>query len=477
MKRLLLSLLFASAAAGQTIQVQGGASSLLNAEGGAVTAFLPNSTAQIGAGISNGHIVAAASERFSWKGWEINAGDEQLFLQSGSAGFGIAERGAALQRKGPNGTVDIFSGACGRLFSTPFFAGAEARHFCSGYAFRKRFHQNLEIGSVGVSAAGKTTALESATWHAPCSSKQPAPAGAGAPILRFPLCGVTFSGSGGLLEKRAFANGQGLFQSAHFAATISRTNYLFQNQQAGVTNEGLAALFGPLDLHASAFQSKGVPGETAGGGLRMGFLSMRADEFWSAQGRNFSGSISQQIGRHFRVSEYVNRSAGQTTFSAGGGFQSNWLSASVDHTVLYSIFTGKFQNATVVTLSFRLHDSTVNLGTVNGKWSAYGGQYIQTGLQLAGESRHAGFSGHIVAGYVRDANGARVEGAAVEIGGHLVFSDSDGYFFTRFRKTKPVAVRIRPDDFAAPGTWRLLAAPDTALPGDSQPISVVVERL
>jgi len=452
-KRLLLSLFLASPALCQTIEVQGGASSLYQAQGGGIVLYEPGFTTTASVGIFQGRLVGSAATQFDFRGWTIDAGDKQLFFTSGAAGIGTANRGLLVSRKGKRSEVAFFLGAVGRASTTPFFSGTQAFSFGSGFTFQHTFKRGFVFGTIAATAGNRHTALQDASWK---------------------WRALKLSETAGLLENRTFANGQGLIQFRHFAATISRTNYIFQNQSAGVTNEGFAALLGPLDLHASTFQSKGAPGETAGGSLRFGFLSVRADEFWQ-QGHTFSGSLNQHVGR-FRISQYINRSNGQTTFSAGGGFQSNWLSASVDHTVLYSLFTGKFQNATVVTLSFRVHDATVNLGTVNRKWTAYGGEYIQTGLQLAGENRHAGISGHIVNGFVRDEKGVPVEGAAVEIGGRLVFSDSDGYFEARFRKTKPVAVRIRPEDFTAPGTWKLLAAPFAATPGDSQAISVVVAR-
>ena len=452
MKCLPILLLFASPALCQTIELQGGASSLYQAQGGGIVLYEPGFTTTASAGIFQGRLVGSAATQFALNGWTIDAGDKQIFFNSGAAGISAANRGVLISRKRKNSEVAFFAGAVGRASTVPFFAGLAAKHFGAGFTFTHAFGRGLSYGTIQATAGNLHTSMQDIAWR---------------------WRALKLSESAGLLENKSFANGQALIKFRHFAATISRTDYIFQNQSAGVTNEGFAALLGPLDLHASAFQSKGVPGETAGGGLRLGLLSVRGDEFWAAQGRTFSGSISQQVGRHFRLSQYLNRSNGQTTFSAGGAFQSNWLSASLDHTVLYSLFTGKFQNATVVTLSFRLHDTAVNLGTVNGKWTSYASEYIQTGLQLAGETRHAGLSGHVVAGFVRDENGAAVEGAALEIGGRLLFSNAEGYFEARFRKTKPVAVRIRPEDFVA-GTWRLLSAPFVATPGDSQPIVVVV---
>jgi len=438
---------------GQTLQVEGGASSLYQASGASVVLYEPRFTSTVGMGIDQGRLVGSAATQFDFKGWTVNAGDKQIFFSSGAAGIGIASRGFLVSRKSKNSEVAFFVGAVGRASTTPFFTGTQALHFGTGFTYKHAFTRGFAFGTVAAAAGNLHTSTEelSYKWRA-----------------------LSLSETAGLLENKAFANGQAQIQFRHFGGAVSRTNYVFQNQNAAVTNEGFAALFGPIDLHASAFQSNHTTGETLGAGARFGFVSIRGDQFWSRQGRTFAGSISEHLGR-FRLSQYVNRSNGQTTFSAGGQFQSNWLSASLDHTMLYSIFTGSFQQTTVVTLSFRVHDAAVNLGTVNGKWTAYGSQYIQTGLAISGELQHSVRSGkYLISGTVVDEHGDPVEGAALVIGREVVYTDSQGRFALRTTKSKPLSIHLDPPEFAAPGKWIPADCPETATPG--APITVKARR-
>jgi hypothetical protein len=80
---------------------------------------------------------------------------------------------------------------------------------------------------------------------------------------------------------------------------------------------------------------------------------------------------------------------------------------------------------------------------------------------------------------VVDDDGRPVEGAALEIGGAAVFTDSHGRFFHRLSGTRAVALRILLDDFLVPGPFAVVSAPTMVTPRlerESTPIRVVVRR-
>ncbi len=66
---------------------------------------------------------------------------------------------------------------------------------------------------------------------------------------------------------------------------------------------------------------------------------------------------------------------------------------------------------------------------------------------------------YIVRGTVKDENGAAVEGAALEIGGEITFTNSSGEFFIRARGPKRLPLIVKLDEFLLPGAWRVLEAP------------------
>jgi hypothetical protein len=79
----------------------------------------------------------------------------------------------------------------------------------------------------------------------------------------------------------------------------------------------------------------------------------------------------------------------------------------------------------------------------------------------------------IVRGIVRDASGKPVAGAAVLVGKEVAFTDFDGTFFVRFRKAKALPVRVVPEDFRAPGNWRVISAPDRVTPEPTDKTTVI----
>jgi hypothetical protein len=60
---------------------------------------------------------------------------------------------------------------------------------------------------------------------------------------------------------------------------------------------------------------------------------------------------------------------------------------------------------------------------------------------------------------VHDELGQPVEGAAVAIGGEVVFTNSTGEFFVRVRSPREYDVAIRLDEFLFPGRWEIVNAP------------------
>jgi len=136
---LILVLLFAHPALCQTIQVAGGASSLFNAEGGSMTLYTQGRESTLGVGISNGRLVAGANTKFIFHQWDVTAGDKQLFLATQQLGLSTVMRGIEAQRKSDKSSFVLFVGAVGQSYSAPFFSGATAKRFGTGFQYTKKF--------------------------------------------------------------------------------------------------------------------------------------------------------------------------------------------------------------------------------------------------------------------------------------------------------------------------------------------------
>ena len=86
----------------------------------------------------------------------------------------------------------------------------------------------------------------------------------------------------------------------------------------------------------------------------------------------------------------------------------------------------------------------------------------------------------VIKGRVVDDTGQPVDGAALEFGGDLAFSNPEGQFLLRVGRPREYPVIVRFDEFLLPGRWEVLSAPATvrALPEDrATSFDVVLRRV
>jgi len=151
-----------------------------------------------------------------------------------------------------------------------------------------------------------------------------------------------------------------------------------------------------------------------------------------------------------------------------------------------SIGRTPFQQALTVQVSLQLpsgvsiHGETSLTPDGRMRFSTYGSAFVQGPLAGGEQHQRQSLGGkYMIRGIVTDGkSGLPVEGAAIRIGGEIVYTDSSGSFFLRQRRAKTLLVAVSLNDFVAPGTWRVVAAPDTAtaaLESTAQPISIVLE--
>jgi hypothetical protein len=454
---LLLPLLLAGTLHAQIIEVQGGASTLYNANGAGAVFHFNDSTATAGAGFVNGHFQYGFSDSFNRWGWDFTAGDHLFSFQAGGAGLGIAARGLSVTRKRKNSSLTIFAGATGASFGTPFFQAATGQHFGAGISYQRAFGA-FEISSIAVLAGNQRTAVQSVRYH-------------------WKAFHVT--GAGGVLQNSRYLNGQLDFQQRWAGFEIARTAYQF----ATVNSAGGFFLAGPIQFRASAFSSNGATGETAGATARISFIELRADVFKSRAGLNTTATISERIGRRWRFDESISESQGRYNVSPGFSFVSNRLTASVGYQTFWMPLLGQFQQAISAQISFHLpHDSAATIATAlnpNGHltYAAYGSTWIQGKLSGPNSERtqsSAMNSKFVVRGIVLDANGAPVAGAAVSVGGQISYSDSAGEWLVRCNRARPALVSLAVGEFSAPGEWRAADSPQTITPAPESTASRII---
>jgi hypothetical protein len=86
----------------------------------------------------------------------------------------------------------------------------------------------------------------------------------------------------------------------------------------------------------------------------------------------------------------------------------------------------------------------------------------------------------VVRGAVVDEHSKPVRGAALQIDGQPVFTDSQGNFLLRVKKEKPYALQVLTDQFMFPDHYQVVAAPATVRGGTEElakPYEIVLRRV
>ena len=88
-------------------------------------------------------------------------------------------------------------------------------------------------------------------------------------------------------------------------------------------------------------------------------------------------------------------------------------------------------------------------------------------------------SRYVIRGTVRDVNGNPIEGAALDVGGEVVYTNSTGEFFLRVGRPRNAPVTVLLTDFLLPGRWEVVSAPAQAQAGPEngvKGIEIILQR-
>jgi hypothetical protein len=199
---------------------------------------------------------------------------------------------------------------------------------------------------------------------------------------------------------------------------------------------------------------------------------------------NLSGTIRETISPKLSLLQVVNKSQGNTNVLFGGSYTSNRFIISVDYQTLYLPFLANpFSQGLSISLRLKLFGNF----QVNGQTfrSSDGKLRYSAGAStLLVHNFHQGGNGgevftmpkYVVHGHVRDEGGAPIEGAALRIGGELVFTNAYGEFMLRQKKAGPLPLEVVLGEFTNTLPFRVVAAPltVTAEPEDSAPEVLIV---
>ena len=187
--------------------------------------------------------------------------------------------------------------------------------------------------------------------------------------------------------------------------------------------------------------------------------------------------------------QVLTRASGRTSVSFGGAFMSGLTSVGVDYQIVHTPYrtVNPFVQTLALNVRLPLGDYRLNAasfvtpdGRVNYSGSASTFFYAGDAIPRAARPVEIRFERYLVEGRVVDDAGRPLDGAAVEIGTDLVFTDSQGRFFVRLSSPRPVPVRIVLDEFLAPGRYEVVSSPSTATPRperESTPLRIVLRHV
>jgi hypothetical protein len=227
----------------------------------------------------------------------------------------------------------------------------------------------------------------------------------------------------------------------------------------------------------------------------LGRIEFGADYFRNRSNRHgvnsasYSGRLREVLTQRLSLSQYVSRSNGQTSWNFGGEFNSNRLSLAVSHETAYVPFRpvefgGPFVRVYNVSLRFKPWGNSEITAQSNVdpsgrvRYTVAGSDYYYryAGLETA-QAAPLRINKYVIKGVVLDQDEKPVAGAALQIDGQVVFTDSDGRFLVRFSRRNTETFRVLLDDFLTNFLYDVISAPTNVETIDEDQAKDVTVRL
>jgi hypothetical protein len=159
--------LFATGAGAQVFRVQGGTSTLLNAEGGSVEFKAPTYDGSFGLGYYNGQVMFGGETRYKYHDYTILAGDDSVRFDLPTDVFdhshSFSARGAGVTRTDHDRTMYAFGGTTSTWLGTGFFNAATSDSPVAILFYQRKLSDNLRVFSRNILSA-RQTFLQGLEW-------------------------------------------------------------------------------------------------------------------------------------------------------------------------------------------------------------------------------------------------------------------------------------------------------------------------
>jgi hypothetical protein len=182
---------------------------------------------------------------------------------------------------------------------------------------------------------------------------------------------------------------------------------------------------------------------------------------------NLRWRLSPRVGLNQQVSFH----SGRPTVLFGANLITSVAEFGIDYQIVHQPFKplNPFRSALNLTARLQLGSYSTSIGTYvrpDGAvdYSASGSTFLYMGALGGVQPQTIGgrISRYLIRGMVHDEEGKPVEGAALDLGGQLVFTNSSGEFVLRVKRPDRYEMKILLDEFLLPGLWEVVSTPSTA---------------
>jgi hypothetical protein len=526
---ILLAALMAGSAGAQVFRVQGGTSTLLNAEGGSVEFKAPNYDGSVGLGFFNGRFEYGAQTRYLYHGYTLLAGDEAVPFTLPTDVFDsshyFSARGIGATRKDADSAFYAFAGTTSTWLGTGFFNAATSNDPVGMFFYERKLSDRLKFFPRDI-LSHRQTFLQGVEYRPSQWLK------------------ASLTGGIGSNQKYFASSIDAETQRLAFKASYVITGDSFRrvtviSPMSSEVNKGnVQMLYKPVDFvtittgHENILEPLTPDGPMQQASVNQLSADFHVEKFYfgtglftsNASGRSTQGTnlyVGRRIGRRFEANanwfqskpqkgetttilsatvrenfssrfsllQLVSRTGGQTTFAFGGDFTSNRLLLRADYQNVYLPFRPDrpFEQALALNVALRVAgpvqvtaaSNVAPDGHLRYSFGASTYLYRFRGMMSA-QAETFSIAKYLVQGIVKDDHGIPVEGAALHLGKQVAYTDSSGRFQVRFSKHGPFPLSVAPDEFITNAVYEGVSAPSEVkaeTEDTAQDVEVVVRRV
>lgn len=512
----------------QVFQIQGGGSSLFSGYGGAVNIWGNGYEASIGVGYLDGLRLTATSRHLIGHD-TLRVGNDVLTIDLPSDEFGagsaVLVQGVGVQGLRGRTSMRAFAGASASALAAPFFSASRAEHALAFVHAEHNYSRTLALFGDALFTT-RQSLFAGATWRPRSAISTSATLGLG---NNAPYAAVSIDSRGARVDVKGqyVLSGTGYRRAdvpMPYQSEVERENVLttvrlspnatvsfgrqhFRQDSSSATIASRASLnqvsanwrndyvtlgggvFDANSQHVRNVSSFASASRMMNRWLQADLYLLRVWEPVEARATTPILYLRESVSPQFNLLQMITRENGRTSVSFGGGVSSGLNSLSIDYQIVHTPYrtANPFVHSLGLNARAQLGSYQLSIGsfvTPDGRvnYAASGSTFLYRGLAALGAS--AMVSGgridrYVVLGRVVDEAQHAVEGAAIEIGGETVYTDSRGQFFARRSTPRALTFRVVPDDFLVPGTFEVVDAPSKVTPtidAKATPLLIVVRR-